>query len=171
MIVEPFLVSWKKLKVFIFQNGVRPIRYFPIAISVLVAFNQCKYNKTYVLLYTRKVQTYAGADMQTGLQMSLIWRCSCNDWANKLPNNLLQQFLHWKERLRIALSLVLTGQDGRCVCSLTGTSNILNLGLIFLRKVLVAWQVYQHITAHFSFNIYKIFSDWKGGIKHNITYM
>jgi len=36
--------------------------------------------------------------MSTDLQMlmfnALIWRCSCNDLVNKLPNYLLQQFIH-----------------------------------------------------------------------------
>ena len=74
MIVEPFLVSSKKLTFFVFGNGVRPIGYFPIAISVLVAFNQHTYNKTNqcILRYTRKLQTSAHVDMPGDLHMLLM---------------------------------------------------------------------------------------------------
>jgi len=46
IIVEPFLVTLKKLKFSSLKNEVRPIRYFLIGASVLVALNQRKYNKT-----------------------------------------------------------------------------------------------------------------------------
>jgi len=88
MIVGQYLVSSKKLKFFVLRNGVGLIGYFPIAISMLVVFNQYKYNKTNqciplyvyefnqykyhntnesILLYTRKVQNSARVDMPRDL--------------------------------------------------------------------------------------------------------
>jgi len=45
VIVGPVSATLKKLKLTSLKNEVRPIRYFPIGISVLVAFNQHKHNK------------------------------------------------------------------------------------------------------------------------------
>ena len=100
MIVGPFLVSSTKLTFFVFKKWrffvslkkrVRSIGYFPIALSVPVAFNQHIHNKTNqcILRYTKKVQNSARVDMPRDLQMllmSLFRVCSCNDWASKVQS-------------------------------------------------------------------------------------
>jgi len=80
------------------RNGVRFITYFPIVISPLVAFNQNKHNETNILLYEKNPKFRACWCLQSCkcyCLVSLIWRCSCHDWVNELPNYLLQQFLHY----------------------------------------------------------------------------
>jgi len=79
--------------------------------------------------------------MQTGLQMSLLDVPYLTLLVQRLGQQTTKLLIATvsplkKERLRIALSLVLSGQDGRCIWSLSATSNTLNL--IFLRKVLIA---------------------------------
>ena len=65
MIVGPILLTSKKLKFSSWKNGVWPIGYFPIAISLLVAFGHYRYNKTNeCILYLWKLQ-----------QVILIWFC------------------------------------------------------------------------------------------------
>ena len=34
-------------------------------------------------------------DLQMLLLDVVFWRCLCNDYVNKVPNYLLQQFLHY----------------------------------------------------------------------------
>jgi len=60
MIVGPFLVSSKKLTFFVFKKWSSVDWVFPIVISVLVAFNQHKYNTTNecILLYVCEFNQY-----------------------------------------------------------------------------------------------------------------
>jgi len=62
MIVGPFLASSKKLKFFVFKIEFGRLG---LAISVFVAFNEHKYDKTNqcILVYLRKVQNSARVDM------------------------------------------------------------------------------------------------------------
>jgi len=57
MIVEPILLTSKKLKSSSLKNRVWPIGYFPIALSVLVAFDHHRYNKiNWCIMYILKLQ-------------------------------------------------------------------------------------------------------------------
>jgi len=100
VIFGQFSVSSKKLKFFLFKNWVWPIGFFPIVISVLVAFNQYQYQyKLSQLMHTvRETSKSPRADVYMLTNVTAC--CAFCDGGHatiglaNLANYPVQRFLH-----------------------------------------------------------------------------
>ena len=91
---------FKKAEVFLLKNGVWPIGYFPLAISLLVAFTSTNISITEPInaYYTRNVQNPSCWCIQAGKCYGLVSFGGDVDHATigltNIPNYSVQQFLY-----------------------------------------------------------------------------
>jgi len=76
-----FSIIQRKWSFLSLRNGIRPIWYFPIALSVSVAFNQHKHNKTKYCIRekSKNLCVLTWLDLQMLLLDVVFWCCLCNN--------------------------------------------------------------------------------------------